>query len=577
MKNKIRAFMVAGLLPLVGHTQDIEQMIRSKPFKISGNASVRTIYTDYSGGNWQGGKPFDLVLTGSPVFQVYGLEIPVSFIWSPNNQSFQQPFNQYGTSPKYKWVTLHLGYRNLSYQPFTLAGHTMLGAGFDLTPGKWRIGMMYGRLSAATVIDTLTRSLQQVSFFRKGLAAHAGYGNEKSFIELSVLSAQDDTGSLKTDLSRLGQIYGTEIMPAGNAVAGVSGRIQIGKKMFVEADGALSIYTRDLRNPTVINVTEDEALKNAVRSIVYINATSSVQSAAQAAIGYSARNWTLRLRYKRIDPDFQSMGAYFINNDLQDITLAPTLNLLRGKLQLSGSLGFQNDNLRNTKTTLSRRVIGNLGVVAVLNKNWIINGNFSNYNNSSQPNTNITRISDTLRITQATQTFSLTPIYTFVKNDKAQNITLSLNANTLQDYNNSYQPGMQSRNINTYVGILNYHIAHTKKGWGAQAGLTYNELSGLGLQERNQGLTLAADRRLLKDKLSLSAQSSFLWGRRDAGTTRTLNLALQVSYKLGAQQSINLGSYYNQTNIDAVVGTQQLTNVRAELAYAIQFGKTTQK
>jgi len=38
-------------------------------------------------------------------------------------------------SPYYKWITIHVGYRNINYSQFTLAGHTILGAGIELHPG----------------------------------------------------------------------------------------------------------------------------------------------------------------------------------------------------------------------------------------------------------------------------------------------------------------------------------------------------------------------------------------------------------------------------------------------------------
>jgi len=33
-----------------------------------------------------------------------------SYIFSNQQSSFQQPFNQYGLHPTYKWITGHIGY-----------------------------------------------------------------------------------------------------------------------------------------------------------------------------------------------------------------------------------------------------------------------------------------------------------------------------------------------------------------------------------------------------------------------------------------------------------------------------------
>ncbi len=69
-----------------------------------------------------------------------GISLPFSAVLGNQGSSFRQPFNQFGVSPTYKWATVHAGYRNVSFSPFTLAGHTFLGGGVELNPGKFRLG-----------------------------------------------------------------------------------------------------------------------------------------------------------------------------------------------------------------------------------------------------------------------------------------------------------------------------------------------------------------------------------------------------------------------------------------------------
>lgn len=66
--------------------------------------------------------PFNYVITGAPVLSLYGMQIPVSFVIGRQQSSFTQPFNQFELSPSYKWVTVHAGYRNLTFSPYTLTG-----------------------------------------------------------------------------------------------------------------------------------------------------------------------------------------------------------------------------------------------------------------------------------------------------------------------------------------------------------------------------------------------------------------------------------------------------------------------
>lgn len=97
---------------------------------------------------------------------------------------FYQPFNQFGISPKYKWATLHLGYRNLTYSNYTLAGHRILGAGFDLKPKNFRIGFMYGQLRRSASIDSSMNANPMYvrpapTYKRLGMAAKLGYSFKK--------------------------------------------------------------------------------------------------------------------------------------------------------------------------------------------------------------------------------------------------------------------------------------------------------------------------------------------------------------------------------------------------------------
>ena len=99
---------------------------------------------------------FDLISRSKIISRLTqgAFDIPLSFVLSNFENKFYQPFNQFGISPKYKWATLHLGYRNLTYSNYTLAGHRILGAGFDLKPKNFRIGFMYGQLRRSASIDS---------------------------------------------------------------------------------------------------------------------------------------------------------------------------------------------------------------------------------------------------------------------------------------------------------------------------------------------------------------------------------------------------------------------------------------
>ena len=194
--------------------QDLGTIGSADPVTVDGSASARVLAYGASGIGARR-SPFSYVLSGAINVNLYELSLPFSLTFSEQDRSFSQPFNQFGVSPHYEWITGHLGYRNLSFSQFTLAGHQMLGAGVELNPGKFRLGFITGQLARAVEEDT-TRIAQTAAYERTGMAGKIGYGSESDHVDLIVLKAIDDTSSLRSAPIR------DDIRPAENLVVGAS-------------------------------------------------------------------------------------------------------------------------------------------------------------------------------------------------------------------------------------------------------------------------------------------------------------------------------------------------------------------
>jgi hypothetical protein len=72
----------------------------------------------------------------NPTLSLYGVELPFSFVLSTTERSFNQPFNQFGVSPRYEWLTLHGGYRSMFVSEYTLSDAVILGGGAEVD-GEW--------------------------------------------------------------------------------------------------------------------------------------------------------------------------------------------------------------------------------------------------------------------------------------------------------------------------------------------------------------------------------------------------------------------------------------------------------
>jgi hypothetical protein len=545
--------------------QDLGTLGAQKPFTVNGSAQLRGVFYNASGiGDRR--SPFSYLFSGNLTANFYGVSMPVNFSISEQDRSFRQPFNQFGISPRYKWVTAHLGYRNINFSPYTLAGYTMLGAGVELTPGKFRLGFMYGRLNRATTLDTTTQSLAPISFSRKAFAVKIGYGTEKNFVDISLLKGKDDPNSLKTSKLVLDSLA---VSPAANTVAGVSTRLTFLKNIFVEGDLGISLYTRDVHSPLTLD-SLDEPLFKKLRSFATVNGTSELYTAFTGAIGYKQKLYSIKLQYQRIDPDFKSMGAYFFNSDLENYTIAPSFRLWKSRLRFNGSIGFQHDNLQHQKQATSHKVIGTALLSADLTRQLGLDVNYTNFSINQQPNT--IRFADSLKIVQTTQNLSISPRWMLAGVTTTHTVVVSANLMKMNDYNNYFAQNAISRNMNYDQYYLNYTFGYIPAALSVFINISTTKADAQGITDNSKGGTLGFNKAFFKSAFLVSASGGYFAGARSGAKNNTINASANLQYKFLTRHSLNaLFFYTNNKPVNTTALMPAFTETRGELAYSYSF------
>lgn len=563
---KIRlVFTLLVLMVCIGaNAQDLTNLKNQKPFSYSGALEVRSIGYQMSGAPDRR-NPFSLIVSGSPTISLYGWDIPFSVVYADRKTNFQQPFNQFGLSPSYKWITLHGGYRNVSFSPFTLGGHTMLGAGAELNPGKFRLGFMYGRLNKATVIDQTTQSLAPQAFNRKGYALKLGYGSQKSFLDFSYLKAKDDSVGFGRGQQNM---QFNPISPAGNSVVGYKGQVTFLKNFLIESEGAVSLYTRNLYT-NIPDTLEDPILKK-IKKFATVNASSELYTAFSAGVGYRDKKYGLKVNYRRVEPEFKSMGAYFITSDLEAWTIVPSFVAWKNKISFNGSIGIQNDNLQNQKAATNKRFIGAGNATVQFNDKFGVDASYSNFSNDQTPNT--VRFADSLRIVQTTQMYSLMPRYIISTEKYSHMITVSASLSNLNDFNQFFDNNAISRNMDTKQLMANYNIGFIKQGINVNTSVNTTMLEGMGINQTYTGFSLGGDVTLLKSQLRLATNHSITFGKQELGKSMIYNSSLNTKYQVRKGHILDFGVYMLYNSPADNGGLQRkYTELRGELAYQLRF------
>jgi hypothetical protein len=526
-------------------SQDVAATIKSvgikKGVKINGGLTFNNnLYFADGIGNRM--KPYTYVVSGNVNIKAFGFNIPVTFTYSNQNFSYQyaQPFNIVGLSPYYKSVTLHAGYRNLSYSGYTLNGHNFLGGGVDWKPSfGFRFSAMAGRLLKAVEYDSAVPTAVP-SYERWAISTKIGFQHKADEIYLIWLGARDQANSIKQPP------LATGVSPQENMVWSLSFKKAVTKTLSLSFEGARSSWTKD------VNAVQAQS-KNEGLNVIFFNTrrlSTTYYGAYKASLSNDFKIFKAAINYERVEPEYKTLGAYYFNSDLENVNLSASTSLMKQKINLSGSFGVQRDDLNKTKLSKMKRYTGSLNLNWKVTKRLTTNfvySNFSSYLNV-QPidkryiqQTDYDR-ADTLNFVQITQTVSGNASYKLADNTK-----LSRNVSVNSSYNvSNNKQGKVNVGNNMLSAGANYNQTWKKSSINYTVGTTFNQTSFDKGVSKFIGATMSASMPLFKKKLRASLNVSFNNSYENGLLkARLLTASNTYSIKMGKHHSFNMGLRYS--------------------------------
>lgn len=541
--------------------QDVESVIKSKPVTFRGNLGLGGWYYNSNGitGRY---KPFSWFLNGSPTLTVYGIVMPFSFTFSEQQRSFSQPFNQWGVSPYYKWITVHAGYRNLKFSEFTLNGHTILGAGVELKPGKFRFSAVYGRLRKAVDPGELEEGLDYFnyppSYKRTGYSVKIGVGSQASFVDLVFFQAKDDPNSVSSSaIDSLG------ITPGINSVIALNSKFLITKKLQFFGEIAGSTAARDRFSE---NYVLENKFGNNVLEFLGFNTSSAAGIALQTGLSYNFNSASIKLTYRRVERQFASYGLFFINNDLEQLTLAPTIRLLKGKLNTAASFGVMRDNLDKLKAVNTFRTVGSLNVNYMPGQKYQLGFQYSNYGTSQ--NKEQVFVNDSFLVSLVNQNIGLYNTFFFKSETRQKSVNFSVFYNDFNDRNEFTGAYSNSKNLSLRGSFQDQLLS---SGWSWQAGLSYNRIENRVFASNLLGPQLGLGYAPREGKLSARVNTSVQFNEQSGKTGSLFNLSLSGAWKITKRQALQFNAIFSKNNTGINVG-RAFSESRLFLNYNYTFG-----
>lgn len=548
--------------------QNLESIGKEDPVKINGGVSLNQIFYTASGIDSRR-DPYSYFATGNLNVSLYGWSIPLSFSLSNQNVTFQQPFNQFTLHPTYKWATLHLGFTSMSFSQYTLSGHLFRGVGADLNPtSKLRISAMYGRLLKAVEPDTVSENAVLPSFDRFGYGLKVGYGDNKNFIETIVFRAYDDS----TSISYIPEEQG--ILPQENLVVALAGGKTLFDRVMLRAEWATSAITRDTR-------AEEASTNNLLGKLGGLftpRGSSSYYNAYKANLTYAGEGYSVGMGYERIDPQYRTLGAYFFNNDLENITVNAATALFQGKVNVAANVGTQRDNLDNSKISTMRRVVAAANVAVAPSPKLNVSVSYSSFQTFTNIRSQFVDINqltpfdnlDTLNFTQISQNASVNAMY-MLGNNKSRRQMLNLNL-TVQDAADNQGGANQNSGLQFYNFNTSYSLSLTPQNLTLSTTFNLSLSDGAALDSRTLGPTVALSKQFFEKKLrttlSVSQNESYANG---VHTGSILNGRLSGMMSIKKKHNINLGIVLVNRNTKQEQGPKAFTELTGTLGYAYSF------
>ncbi|MBO7623804.1 MAG: hypothetical protein J6S82_00660 [Bacteroidales bacterium] len=532
--------------------------------------------------------PFTSTLYANLNLSFYSFDLPFSFYLTNNTTSFdypQLPTLSLGFTPTWDRFKLHVGSSSMHFSNYTYSGLQFLGLGAEYQGGIFRAAAFGGLLNQATrlkgyddrtAFQRLRDSLLGLNvpegslpqYRRNAYGVKLGLGNERNFIDFSMLKAEDAEQTLPEE-------WRDSIRQKENLALGLSSRLSLGKLLTFTANLGASLYTDNKQEALLDFGEESRKIFEKLEPLYGFRSSSILRFAGDAALYLNTRVFNGSLSYRFIQPDYVSLGAGYFSQNSQSIGASGNIRLFKGRSNLS-LIGYgQQDNLNRQQMYTNR--------VTTYTLNWSDNPcdwfSFNAaYNGILQQMGNGTCIApDSIRTDQVAHTLNLSPVFTIARentHDIALNFNYIKNANRNRNY---YIP----MDIQTFSVGIGYDITLEALKLGLNTGYDYGqtraELSNCNTHSFSYGCRYSI---LSEETTDLSVSFNGAVGyniQLDEGAGNNFSVSNSLGGSFSHNKKHNASLYLSLSNYsdNVIIGKRIATDLdlRLTFSYAYSFGK----
>ena len=548
--------MVAQSLSL----NTISTIAKSDPLIITGAVGTQNTYR-YSSGGAGYASPMSNSIYANLNISVYGISMPFALYFTNDGLDWNYPNLTFHLTPAYKNWRGHFGQSSMAFSSYIM-NTSFNGIGLEYNSSKIRAGAFYGVLRTAVNDDPTDPFARQPQYKRVGWGFKAGYGSGRNYIDLYVLRAYDRPKSLDEQWRRY-------IAPQENVAIGVKGALAPTKWLSFTGNVAASLFSSNTDAPKLDTLATPAASRfsNAIMDIRY---SSMARFAGDVNVNLSFPGISGSVTYRIVQPDYTSLGTYYMANNYHSLGLSLSTMLFR-KISLAGNFSGQADNLTNRQMYTTRGFVYSAMASTRLGNHFNISAGYNGYTQVQGDGT--ARINDSIQVHRRTSSFTCTPSYMTDNDLLAHAASISINYTGNKDLNKF---AIGESDVKTLALGANYTLS--VKPWSTDFGVTLSNQTSRGYKTKytsriatfNTGHTFFEE-----NPLNISGSISLVYNEVER-QSKSLNIGGDISASYTLKQyhvfSASASFYkYGDVNPTKLRSNLDRTDITVSLNYAYTF------
>jgi len=535
--------------------QNISQISKSSPLIITGAVGTQNTYRYSSLGDGFS-SPMSNAIYANVNINLYGVTMPFYFYYTNSTLDFNHPNVAFSLTPSYGDWQGYLGLSSMDFNNYIM-NMSFNGVGLEYKEKNWRGGFFYGRLRNAINDDPTDPYSRSPQYKRMGWGFKAGYSdNRKFYADVYLFRAYDCLNSLD-------ESWHSYVKAQESLVLGVKAGYNVNNWLSLSTNLATSAFTTDMESDKLSTTT-------AFDKVFDTRYSSLSRFAGDVSANVHLPYVNASLCYRLIQPDYTSLGTYYMTNNYESLGLTAS-SFLFNKVALSGSIASQSDNLSGEQLYTTYGYIYNLCASTRLTNNLNVSALYNGYIQNQKDGAAI--VPDDQRINRCMSSYSLTPSYLFETKGLEHYVSLSLNYTENVNLNKLVA---NEGKVKTLAAGCSYGVDVESLAMGFTGSFSHQNTKGYYAEYTSDICSVTANRSFLSDSnLDASATLSVCSSNISTGQSSfSLGMELSASYTLDKvhlfSADLGVNKYEDANNV--IVGTNMRgVDLTVSLNYAYTF------